>query len=72
MRYSDSADGELRANVHVILRFTHDEIKEIKELAKKDGANWRTWIGYHAALGVDEAMMTEDGASEQRYGRGGG
>lgn len=74
MKYTRSKDGVERATIIVRLRYSREEIKEIKELAAKDGGDgdWRGWIESHAGLGIEEAMTDCGGELEQRYGRGGG
>jgi len=59
LKYTPSKDGVDRANVWIRLRYTKEEIVVIKELAKRDGRDWRIWLESHAALGVEGDMCEQ-------------
>lgn len=72
LKFTTSQDGIERATVLVPLRISREDLKDIKRAVKKEeGETWREWLASHAALGVEEGLMTNDGDMEQRYGRGG-
>lgn len=70
MKFTKSKDGSMRTNVRITLRFTKEEIEEIKILAKKDGNTpWRIWLENYAALGIEEARTLDDGRYMQTVGK---
>ena len=72
MKFTESSDGIERTSIRITLRFTREELAEIKRLAKRDASrSWRDWVEGHAALGVEGELTDEGGEMEQRYGRGG-
>jgi hypothetical protein len=74
MKYTPSQDGIDRATVIVRLRFTREDLQEIRDIAKKsaEDSGWHDWIESHAQLGIEEGMSAFDGSYEQRYGKGDG
>lgn len=71
MKYTQSKDGVERTTVRLNLRFTREEIADIKRLAKAAKTTWRGWLESHVTMGIDEGLMETNGSMEQRYGRGG-
>lgn len=70
MKYTKSEDGEMRVTVVLRLRFTREEIEEIKAKSDHEGDSWRSWLESYAALGIEEALLSHDGNYEQRVGKG--
>jgi len=60
MKLTLSVDGQKRANVRITLRFSEEEIKDIKSIAEKYNTTWRKWLSSHAALGIEEGLMNQD------------
>ena len=73
MKFTMSKDGIERVTVRINLRFTQEELKDIKKAAELAKAkSWRGWLESHAVIGIEGDLMDCDGCYYQRYGKGEG
>jgi len=56
MRYTDSMDGTMRANVRIVLRLDKEQFAKARQIAKVRGEDTKTVLSAVAILAVDREL----------------